>query len=75
MIKVKFDHVVFGEKVKVVASAKDVDVYGAIGLKLRFVDKSGEPVEIPIDRNTFEELSEIAAEHLYDRKYTKELEF
>lgn len=75
MIKVKFNHTVFGEEVKVVASAKDVDAYGAIGLKLKFVDKYGEQIDMPFDKDTFEELSEIAAEYLYDRKYAKELEF
>jgi len=75
MIRVKFNHSLFGEEIKVVASAKDVDAYGAVNLKLKFLDKHGEPVDIPFDRDAFDDLHEIASELLYERKYAKELEF
>jgi hypothetical protein len=75
MIKVKFNHTLYGEELKVFASAKDVDAYGAIGLKFRFTDRQGDPVEVYLDKTTMEELTEMAGELLYERKYTKELEF
>ena len=75
MIKVKFDYTFLGETTKVVATAKDVDAYGAIGLKIRFVDKSGEQIEMPFDVSCFEDISELASELMYEKKYTSELEF
>ena len=75
MIKVKFTETVFGEQVRVFAKAKDVDSYGAVGLKLSFQNKNGEPIELPFDRDTYEDLSEKASELLYERKYEQELEF
>lgn len=75
MIRTKFVHEVYGEQVKVVAIAKDVDAYGAIGLKLKFVDDNNEPIEVPLDPNMFEEIEEAAGEHLYEKKYAKELDF
>lgn len=75
MIKTKFVHKIFGQEVKVLATAKDVDAYGAIGLRLKFFDKNGEQIEIGFDRDTFEELEETAGEMLYEIKYSKELEF
>jgi len=75
MIKVRFVHHIFGERVRVIASAKDVDAYGAIDLKLKFVDSQGERIEVPYDRDTFEDLKETASELLYERKFSKELEF
>lgn len=75
MIKVKFKHTLYGQEFSIIASAKDVDAYGAMNLKLKFVDKSGEQVDIIPDRKTLEELQEAASELLYERKYLKELEF
>lgn len=75
MLRAKFTHDVLGEEVKVVATAKDVDAYGAIGLSLKFIDDSGEHVDLPLDPSTYDELSEIASEFLYNKKYLKELEF
>ena len=75
MIRAKFFHTIFGEEFKVIASAKDVDSYGAVSLKLRLYDKNGEESDIFLDKGTFEEISEIADELLYEAKYSKELEF
>ena len=75
MIRVSFKKKVYGENVKVTASAKDVDAYGAIGLKLKFTDLTGEIVELPFDRDLLEETEEEATDLLYERKYAKELEF
>jgi hypothetical protein len=75
MIKVKFTHCFFGEEFKVIASAKDVDAYGAINLKLKLIDKQGESADFLLDRETLEDLQEKASELLYERKYSKELEF
>lgn len=75
MIKVKFKHTLYGQEFSIIASAKDVDSYGAMGLKLKFVDKSGEQVDIIPDRNSLDELQELASELLYERKYLNELEF
>lgn len=75
MIKAKFKHVIDGEEVKIVAKAKDVDSYGAVGLTLRFTDLSGETVNVVYKKKLFEEIEEIASELLYERKYEKELEF
>lgn len=75
MIRTRFVHDIYGEQVKVIATAKDVDAYGAIGLKLRFVDDNNEPVELPLDPEMFEEIEEAAGEYLYEKKFAKELEF
>lgn len=75
MIRVRFKHTVDGEDVRIVASAKDVDAYGAVGLKLKFVDKDGEPVAVLFNRKVYEEIEELASDLLYERKYAKELEF
>lgn len=75
MYKIKFDYEFGGETIKVTAKAKDVDSYGAIGVKFQFCDEENEPIEIPYVKKVFEELEEIAAERLYEKKYANELEF
>jgi len=75
MIKVKFKHIINGEKIKIIAQAKDVDSYGAIGLRLKFLDSAGEPITILFNRKLFDEIEEVANDLLYERKYAKELEF
>ena len=75
MIRTRFLHDIYGEQVKVIATAKDVDAYGAIGLRLKFVDDNNEPVELPLDPKMFEEIEEAAGEYLYEKKFAKELEF
>ena len=75
MYKTKFDYLFGKETIIVIAKAKDVDSYGAIGLKFQFTDEDNEPVEIPYVKKIFEELEEIAAERLYEKKYADELEF
>ena len=75
MYKIKFDYEFGNETIKVVAKALDVDSYGAVGLKFKFTDEENEPIEIPYVKKVFEELEEIAAERLYEKKYADELEF
>lgn len=75
MYKAKFKYVFGKDTISVTAKAKDVDSYGAIGLKLQFTDEENEPIEIPYVKKVFDELEEIAAEHLYEKKYANELEF
>ena len=75
MYKTKFSYEFGGEIIKVIAKASDVDSYGPIGLKLKFTDEENEPIEIPYVKKVFEELEEIAAERLYEKKYANELEF
>lgn len=75
MYKTKFEYEFGNETIKVTAKAKDVDSYGAMGLKFQFTDEDNEPIEIPYVKKVFEELEEIAAERLYEKKYANELEF
>lgn len=75
MYKTKFKYTFGNETIKVIARARDVDSYGAIGLKLQFTDEENEPIEIPYVKKVFDELEEIAAEQLYEKKYADELEF
>ena len=75
MYKTKFTYEFGKETIKVTAKAKDVDSYGAVGLRLQFTDEEDEPIDIPYVKTVFEELEEIAAEKLYDKKYANELEF
>lgn len=75
MYKTRFVYEFGKETIKVTAKAHDVDSYGAVGLKLQFTDEDNEPVEIPYVKKVFEELEEIAAEKLYEKKYADELEF
>lgn len=75
MIRVKFKHVVDGQKINVIARAKDIDAYGAIGLRLKFIDSEGEPITVLFNKTMFDEIEEIANDLLYERKYAKELEF
>lgn len=75
MIRVRFKHTINNEDVKVIAAAKDVDAYGAVGLRIRFVDKEGEPLSLLVNRKELDEIEELANDLLYERKYAKELEF
>lgn len=75
MIRVRFKHTINNEDVKVIAAAKDVDAYGAVGLRIRFVDKEGEPLSLFVNRKELDEIEELANDLLYERKYAKELEF
>jgi len=75
MYKTKFDFEFAGETVTVIAKAKDVDSYGAIGLKLNFVDENRDSIDLPYAKKLFDELEEIATERLYEKKYANELEF
>jgi hypothetical protein len=75
MYKTKFTYEFGKETIKVIAKAKDVDSYGPIGLRFQFTDEENEPIDIPYVKKVFEELEEIAAEKLYEKKYADELEF
>ena len=77
MYKVKFVHEIENEKIRVVAKAKEVDAYGAVGLKFDFetADSTRMPVEVNLTMDLIEELTSIADELLYDEKYCKELKF
>lgn len=75
MIRVKFSETVNGEEIQIVAAAKDVDSYGAVGLKLKFINSEGEIVPLAYNKKIFDGIEEKATDLLYERKYAKELEF
>lgn len=75
MYKVKFDFEFGGKSVRVVAKAKDVDSYGAIGLMIKFLDSDNNPIDLPPVEKYMNEIETTAGELLYDKKYSEELSF
>lgn len=61
--------------VNVLASASDVNTYGAENLAVQFYDMDGEPVDVPYNVDLFELLEVLAVGFLIDEKHNPEVDF
>lgn len=75
MLNVTFYHDLNGTRVKVIATATDVNSYEAEALKIEIFDDDDNQIDLSNESDEFSMLEEIADELMYEKKYQSELEF